>query len=182
MTCTIRDFYRISKKSRYLLEKPQAKPPKRFNKLFFQVVAAFQVKPGGDASELHAAVRGPRSFWVVSLTPLPNTLYWLMYYSFQKDRKGLEFHHQLDKSRVFTLVDLFFDIYNISSLRLSRWHLGLRQPFWHNLLVANQPKLHSSQWCENFPKRAYLRAQDGNHWVIEEVVVGIQVCLHIRVG
>ena len=54
----------------------------------FQVVAAFQVKPGGDASELHAAVRGLRSFWVVG-GPLPNTLYWSMYYSFQKDHKGL---------------------------------------------------------------------------------------------
>lgn len=44
----IREFYRTSM---YFLEKS--------NKLSFQVVAAFQVKPGGDASELHAAVRGP---------------------------------------------------------------------------------------------------------------------------
>lgn len=71
-TCTIRDFYRISIIS-ISLGKTQAKPP-RFNKLSFQVVAAFQVKPGGDASELHAAVRGLRSFWsLAGLFPTPCT-------------------------------------------------------------------------------------------------------------
>lgn len=64
-TCTIRLYGFLENLDHLDISWKKPKPSHLDSTNFpsrFQVVAAFQVKPGGDASELHAAVRGLRSF------------------------------------------------------------------------------------------------------------------------